>query len=196
MTFREHKWWRITVRILGITTALMAAAIVGLYIYLAESLSPNNEDTMITSERKAELEAELASKGSAEAATIRYNELVSAIADDLSTLIPGLTWEWDGEAEFHMCAGEYQNTRGASVWTGQLVASAPIPESVWPRALTLVQARAGELGATELVSYADEPGRHSIAISGNGNVVRLITGGRIVVSARSDCYLREADLGQ
>lgn len=194
MTWRGLPWWRIALRIVGVAVTLLLVAAFGFIIYLGESLSTDYEDHMATPDEIAELEAELASKGSAEAARERYNQLLQSLGDDLSTLIPGLTWSWNREVELHPCVGRYEDTRGVSVWTASLVASAAIPDSAWPRALELVKARADELGASEVTAYVDRPGNHSVALHGNGAVIRLLSDEVAVLTARSDCYLREADL--
>lgn len=194
MSWRQLSWWRIALRIAGIAAALIVVAGYSFYIYLDNSLSPNHEETMISAEQRAALEDEMRTRGSAEDAAAQYEQLLQSMADDLAGLLPGLTWQREGTTEFHMCGGEYQSTRGTSAWTASLVASAPVPDSVWPRALTLMRARASEVGATEMTTYSDEPGRHSMALHGGGAVIRVVAGDSIVLSARSECRLREADL--
>lgn len=141
------------------------------------------------------LEDQLRSKGSAEDALTRYESALQATADDLTKLVPGLTWHWNRDVKHLSCGGEFAATRGIQIVTRNLVASGPIPDDAWPPAVQVVRNHAARLGATQEHVYADTPGHHDIAIfDGNGTELQLGTRGQAVLTAISDCYLRRADL--
>ena len=45
----------------------------------------------------AALENELRAKGSSEDALVRYETALQQMADDVTALVPGLTWHWNRE---------------------------------------------------------------------------------------------------
>lgn len=120
---------------------------------------------------------------------------MQATADDISKLVPGLTWRWNRESKQLDCDGEFAETGGVRVITRNLVSSGPIPDDAWPAALQVLRDHAAKLGATQQHVYADKPGHHDIAIYGDSGIeLHLSTRGQAVINATSDCYLKQADL--
>ena len=143
----------------------------------------------------AALENELRAKGSSEDALVRYETALQQMADDVTALVPGLAWHWNREAGSVSCSGPLMETRGVQVLTRHIVFDGPIPNDVWPQALQRVRDRAAELGAHEVFLYVDKPGDHDVAIHGDNDVeVQFETRVAGVLSARSDCYLKQTDL--
>lgn len=75
-----------------------------------------------------------------------------------------------------------------------IVFNGPIPDERWSQALKHIRDRSAALGATEVFVYVDKPG-DNVAITGdNGAEIRFGTMVAATLSARSDCYLKGADL--
>lgn len=180
--------------VIGVIAVIAVIAIIVVVVQLSAALSPEQEPPVKPSNIPA-LEDQLRAKGPAEEALTRYESAVQATADDLSKLLPGLTWQWNRDAKLVDCGGDFAETRGVRVITRNLVSSGPIPDDSWPAALQVLRDHAAELGATQQHVYADKPGHHDIAIyADNGVELRLITRGQAVLNAMSDCYLQRADL--
>lgn len=145
----------------------------------------------------AALKDELRTKGSAEEALTRYEKQIAQTADQITQLVPGLTWRWNSDSTTITCSGELKDTGGVQVLTRHAYFDGPIPEPTWTTALDLVRDTASTLGATNVTVFADRPGEHDVEIVGNNGVqVRFGTRVGSTLSARSDCYLRNEDLQQ
>ena len=183
--------WKVIGWVIGVIALIAVFVIV---VQLSAALEPNQEPPVKPSNVPA-LEDQLRAKGPAEDALTRYESALQATADDLSKLLPGLTWRWNRDAKLVDCGGDFAETRGVRVITRNLVSNGPIPDDSWPAALQVLRDHAGELGATQQFIYADKPGHHDIAIhADDGKELRLIARGQAVLNAMSDCYLQRADL--
>ena len=180
--------------VVGAIAVIALVAIFIVVVQLSAALEPNQEPPVKPSNTPA-LEDQLRAKGPAEDALTRYESALQATADDLSKLLPGLTWRWNRDAKLVDCGGEFAETRGVRVITRNLVSNGPLPDNIWPAALQVLRDRAAELGATQQFVYADKPGHHDIAIhTDDGLELRLIARDQVVLNAMSDCYLQRADL--
>ena len=143
----------------------------------------------------ASLKDELRAKGSAEDALARYEQQIARTADQITQLVPGLSWQWNSTSTTITCGGELRDTGGVQVLTRHAYFDGPIPDSTWASALNLVRDTASTLGATDMSVFTDRPGEHDVEIVGeNGAQVRFGTRIGSTLSARSDCYLRGDDL--
>lgn len=92
------------------------------------------------------------------------------------------------------CSGDYAGTAGVHAYI-YVVFDGPVPEVAWPPALEVVKQGAARLGATEVTVPVDGPGDHNVVFSGaDGITVEFGTKAAGVLSAKSDCRLRRADL--
>lgn len=185
-------------RVVGWTIAAIAiAAVIAVLVliaYMATALVPDKEPP-VEPRHTTGLEDQLRSKGPAEDALPRYEAAVQGTADDLNELVPGLTWRWNREAKYVDCTGDFADTRGIRIITGNLVSDGPIPDQTWPEALQTVRNHAAELGASQQHVYADKPGHHDIAFyGGNGIELAVIASGQVVLTATTDCYLQRGDM--
>jgi Lipoprotein confined to pathogenic Mycobacterium len=178
----------------GVIAVLAVIVVVVVVVWLSNAQSPKQEPPM-KPDQIATLENELRAKGSSEDALVRYEIALQQMAEDVTALVPGLTWQWNREPGYVSCSGPLMETRGVQVLTRHIVFDGPIPDDVWPQALQRVRDRAAELGAHEVFVYVDKPGDHDVAIHGE-NDVEVQFGTRVagVLSARSDCYLKSNDL--
>jgi hypothetical protein len=193
-TKRQRNWWRIARWTIGVIVVAAVAVGVAIFIWLADALSSEQEPPMKPDEIAA-LEDELRPKGSAEDALTHYETALQQMAADVTSLSPGLTWRWNHETGAVPCQGPLMDTRGVQVTPRHIVFNGPIPDELWPQALQRVRDRADALGATEVFVYVDKPGDHDLAITGdNGAEIRFGTMVAATLSARSDCYLKGADL--
>jgi Lipoprotein confined to pathogenic Mycobacterium len=173
------------------TVGVIVVVAVAFFVWLGDALSPDKEPPM-KPEQVSALENELRAKGSAEDALVRYETALQQMADDVAALVPDLTWRWNRETGSVACPGPLMDTRGVQVTPRHIVFDGFVPDDVWQQALQRVRDRAAALGVTEVVVYADKPGHHDVAITGN-NGAEIHFGTRIAasLSARSDCYLKQ-----
>lgn len=138
---------------------------------------------------------DLQSKASAEETLVRYQALLAQTADQITALVPGLSWQWTYEDTTASCPGPLADTGAVQILTRHVVFDGPIPDEQWPAAVDIVAKHAAELGADKRFTYIDKPGDHDIAISGgNGVEIRFGTKTAANLSARSDCHLKQADM--
>jgi hypothetical protein len=155
--------------------------------------SGDDRGEAVTSTENSDPEATLQTRPSFEEAQQQYRAAVGDWATQIATMAPGLTWRvkedsWGG------CSGDYANTPGVHVYM-YVVFNGPIPDAAWPQALAVVQAGATQLGATDGTTPVDRPGDHDVIFSGNdGITVEFGTKAAGVLSAKSDCRLRRADM--
>jgi hypothetical protein len=153
----------------------------------------NDGGTAMTSAESNDVEANLRTRPPFEEAQQQYRAAVQGWATQIASLTPGLTWRvkedsWGG------CSGDYANTPGVHVYI-YVVFNGPISDGVWPQALEAVQRGAAELGADNVTTPVDRPGDHDVVFSGNDGVtVEFGTKAAGVLSAKSDCRLRRADM--
>lgn len=184
----QTMWWAV-----GIVATVFVVAIAAIGIWLSNALRPPQEAPM-RPDQLAALQDELRAKDSAEDALVRYEQALSQTADQITALVPGLSWRWNRDSTTISCGGEFEGTDGVQVLTRHVLFDGPIPDTVWPRALDEVRESAATLGATDLTVFADRPGDHSIELTGAaGSQVRFGTKVAASLSARSDCRLRLAD---
>lgn len=182
-------WW-----VLGTCTAIIAVAVLLVSIWLSNALDPPQEVPMQPNQI-AVLKDELRAKGSAEDALTRYEQQIAQTADQITQLVPGLSWQWNSTSTTITCGGELKDTGGVQVLTRHAYFDGPIPDSAWTNALNLVRDTASTLGATTMSVFTDRPGEHDIELIGeNGAQVRFGTRIGSTLSARSGCYLLENDL--
>ncbi|MFI2842335.1 LppA family lipoprotein [Mycolicibacterium sp. PDY-3] len=138
-------------------------------------------------------EAALRTRPSFEDAQRQYRAAVQDWATQIASMSPGLTWRvkedsWGG------CTGDYASTPGVHAYI-YVVFGGPIPDAAWPSALDVVQRGAAQLDATDATTTVDRPGDHDVIFSGNdGITVEFGTKAAGVLSAKSDCRLRQADM--
>ena len=137
--------WKIVGWTTGVISLIAVIAVLVVVVQLSAALSPKQEPTVTPSNIPA-LEDQLRSKGPAEEALTRYESALQATADDLTKLVPGLTWRWNRDVKHLSCGGEFAETRGIRVITRNLVSNGPIPDNSWPAALQLLRDHAAQLG--------------------------------------------------
>ena len=142
----------------------------------------------------ADSEAILRTRPSFDDAQRQYRVAVQDWATQIASTSPGLTWQvkedgWGG------CTGEYAHTPGVHAFI-YVVFDGPIPDAAWPSALDVVQRGATQLGATDVTAAVDRAGDHDVIVSGSndGSTVEFGTKVAGVLSAKSDCRLRRADM--
>lgn len=167
-------------------------AIVAVTIWLSNALKPPQEPRM-QHDQVAALENDLRAKDNAEDTLSRYEQALAQTADQITALVPGLTWRWNRDSTTISCGGDFKDTQGVQILTRHVLFDGPIPDSAWPTALDAVRDQASNLGANELFVYVDEPADHDVAITGDSGVeVRFGTKVAATLSARSDCHLPRA----
>lgn len=174
-------------RILAVAMLSMAA------LTACDTTSGDDRGAAVTSTENSDPEATLQTRPPFEEAQQQYRAAVQDWAAQIETMAAGLTWRvkedsWGG------CSGDYANTPGVHAYI-YVVFNGPIPDGAWPQALAAVQAGAAQLGATDLTTPVDRPGDRDVIFSGNdGITVEFGTKAAGVLSAKSDCRLRRADM--
>jgi len=157
-----------------------------------ESTSSGGESTSVSKTDSAQLEQELQSKPSLEAAQAEYQAAVQNMATSIAALTPGTTFNieqntWVG------CGGKYADTDAKQAYV-MAVFSGPISDAVWPQALQIVKDGAAQVGASKFGTFKDNPGDHDVYIAGpDGIEFRLGTQKASTLTAKSDCRLSESD---
>ena len=149
----------------------------------------------MTSTGNADPEATLRTRPSFEEAQQQYRAAIRDWATQIASMSAGLTWRvkedsWGG------CSGQYANTPGVRAYI-YVVFDGPIADAAWPQALDVVQRGAAQLGTTRSSAPVDRPGDHHVVFSSeDGVTVEFGSKAAGVLSAKSDCRLRQADLPQ
>jgi hypothetical protein len=142
--------------------------------------------------RVAELESGLRSKPSFEVAKNEYSAQMDRMAQEITDLVPGIKWHVK-ENSWRGCGGDYVWTRAQQVYY-YIVFDQPIPDSLWPRALQIVKDGAARFGATAIGVLVDQPNNRDLTISGaDGVEFEFGTAKQTILSAKSDCRMRETD---
>jgi hypothetical protein len=191
---RPFAWWRSSRRAVVAVAVIVVIAAAVFFFWPGDALSPKHEPET-KPDQVAAMENDLRAKGSAEDALARYGATLQQMAHDITALVPGLKWHWNRSNTSVTCPGPLADTRGVQILPRQIVFEGPISDEVWPQALARVRMRAAALGVREVSVHADMPGHHDVAISGDNDAeIRFGTRVAAVLSARSDCYLKAADL--
>jgi len=152
-------------------------------IILAASLSgcgtsdvTGGTSTSMNPDQVTEVEKELRTKPSLEAAQAEYKAAVTTMADGIAALIPGTTWQF-AQDTWTGCSGTYGAAKAKQAYV--LAAfSGPIPDALWPKALQIAKDGAAPFGATEYGTFKDQPGDHDIYLAGADGVEFRLLGTR------------------
>lgn len=176
----------------AVKTALAVVVLSMAALTACGTTSGVNGGAAMTDVERRDPEATLRARPSFEDAQRQYRAAVQDWATQIASMSPGLTWRvkedsWGG------CTGDYANTPGVHAYI-YVVFGGPIPDAAWPSALDVVQRGAAQLGASGVNIAVDRPGDHDVIFSGNdGITVEFGTKAAGVLSAKSDCRLRQAD---
>jgi hypothetical protein len=174
---------------------LMGLALIGLVITTgcgSGSDSDQKDDGMSTSQ-SSDPEATLRTKPSFEAAQEEYRNAMRDMANQVAARVPGLRWQIK-EDSWRGCGGEYAQTDGVQVYV-YIVFAGPVPDDEWAPALEIVKGGAARLGATNMTTLVDKPGDRDVMFGGaDGIEIEFGTKANTILSAKSDCRLRQADL--
>lgn len=173
---------------------IIALTLIGLLIMTGcgSGSEPGQEDGgMGTS--TSDPEATLRSKPPFEAAQEQYRNAMRDMADRVAALVPGLTWQIK-EDSWRGCGGAYARTSGVQVYV-YIVFAGPVPDGNWAPALAIVKDGAARLGASNMTTLVDNPGDRDVMFGGaDGIEIEFGTKTNTILSAKSDCRLRQADL--
>lgn len=138
-------------------------------------------------------EAALAAKPPYEQAQLQYRNALQDMANKITLLVPGLTWQVK-EDSWRGCGAPHADTRGVQAYV-YAVFDGPVPDDAWPRALDVVKAGAAALGATDTTTLVDKPGNRDVMFGGpDGVEIEFGSNAATILSVKSDCRLRQADL--
>jgi len=178
-------------------TVLMSAGLCALTAIGCTSSQPAKEDAMSGSSSPAspapsDPDTRLRERPSFEAAQQQYTAVVTDTANQIASLVPGLTWQIQ-ENSWGGCLGEFADTKGVQAYVFATF-SGPTPDSSWPTAVEIVKGAAAQLGATNAQPMVDRPANHEVVFSNpDGVEVTFGTAKATVLSAKSECRLRQKD---
>ncbi|TQK31778.1 LppA family lipoprotein [Arthrobacter sp. SLBN-53] len=177
----------------AVKTALAVVVLSMVALTACGTTSGVNGGAVTTSAESGDPEATMRTRPSFEDAQRQYRATVEDWATQIASTSTGLTWRvkedsWGG------CTGEYADTPGVHAFI-YVVFDGPIPDTTWPSALDVVRRGAAQLGATDVTATVNRPDDHNVIFSGNdGITVEFGTKAAGVLSAKSDCRLRQADM--
>ncbi|WP_067665754.1 LppA family lipoprotein [Nocardia miyunensis] len=147
----------------------------------------NPADTQKAAARLAELPTLEDTETQLRAAVVELGSYVSS-------LVPGLTWQWVDERSVESCDRPYDQTQGSKVRLQNYVSNSGIPDTVWPQVLDRARRLADPLGVTGSEVFANKPGNHTVRLdSQEGTTIFLGTQGA-VISSNTGCRLPQHDL--
>ncbi|MEU6563343.1 LppA family lipoprotein [Nocardia nova] len=118
---------------------------------------------------------------------------VSELATYISSLVPGLTWEWVDDRALESCDRPYDGTQGSKVKLQNYISHPTgIPDAVWPQVLDRARQLVAPLGATGTEVFADEPGNHTVRLYSPESTMLFIGTRGAVISANTGCRLPAA----
>ncbi len=169
-----------------LASCLCVAAVAG-----CGSSPAGEEPTMSTTSPSAEdLNSVLRQRPSFEAAQQQYLSAVTDTANRIAALVPGMTWDLR-ENSWRGCGGRFVGTDGVQAYV-YAVFNLATPETLWPTALQIVKDSAATLGATDVRAIVDEPGNRDVMMTGGDGIeVEFGTAKATILSAKSDCRLRQ-----
>lgn len=76
-----------------------------------------------------------------------------------------------------------------------IVFAGPVPDDKWAPALAIIKDGAARLGASTMTTLVDDPGDRDVMFGGaDGIEIEFGTKANTILSAKSDCRLRQADV--
>ncbi|WP_082694158.1 LppA family lipoprotein [Mycobacterium lehmannii] len=174
---------------------IIALTLIGLLITVGcvEQSKAGQEDGGMSTSPTSDPEAALRSKPPFEAAQEQYRRAMHDMADRVAALVPGLTWQIK-EDSWRGCGGAYASTSAVQVYV-YIVFAGPVPDDKWAPALAIIKDGAARLGASDMTTLVDNPGDRDVMFgSTDGIEIEFGTKANTILSAKSDCRLRQADL--
>ncbi|WP_194819800.1 LppA family lipoprotein [Nocardia sp. XZ_19_385] len=174
---------------------MMILLAIGLYRMTENPYEPSSDD------ETAAAAQQLQQRSSMEDATAEINGVVEQIAAAASELVPGLRFYWNREESTTRCGRPFDRTNGLKRTLRNYVASAPIPDEVWPTLVGRVNEIVAKVGASnpavmqDINSVPGTPGNHDIWFSNPdiGTVIKVGSQKATVISATTGCHLKRAD---
>ncbi|MGW0056550.1 LppA family lipoprotein [Nocardia nova] len=138
-------------------------------------------------------EARLAQLPTLEATEAQLRAAVTELATYVSSLVPGLTWQWVDDRSLESCDRPYDQTRGSKVKLQNYISHPTgIPDTVWPQVLDRARQLVAPLGATGTEVFADESGNHTVRLYSPESTMLFIGTRGAVISANTGCRLPAA----
>lgn len=174
---------------------IIALTLIGLLIAVGcgKQSEAGQEDGGMSTSPTSDPQAALRSKPPFEAAQEQYRRALRDMADRVGALVPGLTWQIK-EDSWRGCGGAYAKRSAVQVYV-YIVFAGPVPDDKWAPALAIVKDGAARLGASDMTTLVDNPGDRDVVFGGaDGIEIEFGTKVNTILSAKSDCRLRQADL--
>ncbi|WP_025351880.1 LppA family lipoprotein [Nocardia nova] len=143
-------------------------------------------------ERTAEAAEQLTKLPTLEETEIHVEAAVNELADYVSTLVSGLTWEWANNRENESCDRPYDQTQGSKVKLKNRISHPAIPDAVWPQVLDRARQLAEGIGATGVEVFADEPGNHVVRFYSLEGTELFVGSRGAVIGSNTGCRLPAA----
>lgn len=164
----------------AIATAILSTTGCGMFDNPYEKTS--SADTQKAAARLAELPTLEDTETQLRAAVVELGAYVSS-------LVPGLTWQWVDDRSLESCDRPYDRTKGSKVRLQNYVSNPGIPDTVWPQVLDRARQLAAPLGATGSEVFENKPGNHTVRLySPEGTTMFVGTQGA-VISSNTGCRL-------
>ncbi|WP_255772355.1 LppA family lipoprotein [Mycobacteroides abscessus] len=124
----------------------------------------------------------------------QLEEAIAAIKSAVGSVVPAVTWqEFDKGAKAN-CSKPYDQSDGQSLYLPDAVAvRTGLSEENWSKIQEATREAASKLGATDLQTMQDKPGKHDIGFYGPAGIfIKLAYSGNLVISGYTGCRLPAA----
>lgn len=145
----------------------------------------NPADTQKATARLSELPSLEDTEAQLRAAVVELGSYVSS-------LVPGLTWNWVDDRSLESCDRPYDQTKGSKVKLQNYVSNPGIPETVWPRVLDRARQLASPLGATGSEVFDNKSGSHTVRLYSQEGTTIFVGSQGAVISSNTGCRLPAA----
>ncbi|WP_216893620.1 LppA family lipoprotein [Nocardia alni] len=119
----------------------------------------------------------------------RLKSAVAELGAYVSSLVPGMNWQWADDRSIQICDPPYDRTPGSRVEIPRYVSHPAIPDAVWPQVLDRARRLAARFGATGSEVFADQPGNHTVRFYSPEGTEVFIGSRGAVIAGNTGCRL-------
>ncbi len=175
--------------------SVCAAAVVALILTTTGCGMSDDPYKPTDADKTAKAASQLAKLPTLEDTEAQLKSAVGELGTYVSSLVPGLTWQWVDDRSVEICDPPYDQTHGSKVEMPRYASHPAIPDAVWPQVLDRARQVAAHFGATGSEVFADQPGNHTVRFySPEGTEVFVGSRGAVIAS-NTGCRLPAGKAG-
>lgn len=166
----------------AITVATAALTLTGCTAPMDTSSNPTKDNAAAL--------ARLKTLPTSEDTEAKLNDAIVQLGQYITSLVPGMQWEWAYERSTGGCAPRFADTGGREVYLRKYGGSRPIPDTVWPQVVQRAGELAASVGATQSQTFQNKPGNHEIRFySEEDTSLQVATEVEAVIAGNTGCRL-------